>query len=104
MKKILFYLPAIAAVILYGTVMLIGAGSISPAMIVWIALFCISGFLLHKKHFWGALFGLLPAMHLIYMGAQETGQMINEIPAGIVVLAFYVICGYLVFRKEANIQ
>ncbi len=41
-------------------------------------LFIISGFILNKNVFWGSLLGTLPAIHLIYMGTQETGQIINE--------------------------
>lgn len=102
MKKTLFYIPAIVSVIFYGAVALIGIGSISPVVIAWIALFCISGFIMGKGRFLGALFGMLPAIYIIYMGSQETGQVFKETPIGIAVLLFYLVCGYIVYRKTRN--
>lgn len=101
MKKILFYLPAILCIIFYGAVAFIGL-AFSPIAIVWAALFCVSGFILNKKQFWGALAGMLPAVHILYMGTQETGQVMNETPVGVAVFLFYALCGYLVFRKAQN--
>lgn len=40
------------------------------------------------------------AIHLIYMGTQETGQIISEIPIGIVILILYIICGYFIHRNN----
>jgi len=78
-------------------------GAISPIIVVWLALFFIGGLMLHKNFFGGSLFGALPAIHLIYMGTQQTGQIFNEAPIGIVILIFYLLCGYFVYRsnKEA---
>lgn len=100
MKKLIFYIPAIIFTILYGVIAISEKGSISPIVLIWLALFYISGFILNKNIFWGSLLGALPAIHLIYMGTQETGQIFNEIPIGIVVLIFYIICGYSVYRNN----
>jgi len=97
MRKIVFYVPAIIYAILYGVVAISNIGTISPYVIVWLALFFISGLILNKNVFWGSLLGALPAIHLIYMGTQETGQIVNEMPTGIVVLIFYIICGCFVY-------
>jgi hypothetical protein len=104
MKKIIFYIPAMIFSFLYGVLAInnIFAIAISPIVIVWLALFFISGILLNKNVFWGSLMGALPAIHLIYMGTQETGQIINETPTGIAVLIFYIICGYFVYRKNKS--
>ena len=48
----------------------------------------------------GSLLGALPAIYLIYMGTQETGQIINEMQIRIVVLIFYIICGYFIHRNN----
>lgn len=100
MKKIIFYIPAIILAILHGVIVISNIGTISPIVVVWLALFIISGFILNKNVFWGSLLGTLPAIHLIYMGTQETGQIINEMSAGIVILIFYIICGYFVYRNN----
>jgi hypothetical protein len=100
MKKSIFYIPAIISTIFYGLIAISNIGAISPIVVVWVAFFFISGFILNKNVFWGSLFGTLPAIHLIYMGTQETGQLINEMPVGIVLLIFYIICGYFVYRNN----
>jgi len=100
MKKIVFYIPAIIFAVLYGVIAISNIGAISPIVIVWLALFFISGFILNKNVFWGSLLGALPAIHLIYMGTQETGQIVNEMATGIIVLIFYIICGGFVFYKN----
>lgn len=100
MRKIVFYIPAIIFAIFYGFVSISNIGAISPMVLVWVALFIISGVILNKNFFGGSLLGALPAIHLIYMGMQETGQIINEISIGIVILIFYIFCGYFVFRNN----
>lgn len=100
MRKIVFYVSAIVFIILYGVVAISNIAVISPIVIVWLILFLISGFILNKNVIWGSLLGALPAIHLIYMGTQETGQIINEMPIGIVVLIFYITCGYFVIRNN----
>ncbi len=98
MKKALYYIPAIVFTVFCVFIALMGYG-ITLRVIGWLALFWFSVFMLNKNQLWGTLLGLLPAINLIYMGTQETGQIFNEMPIGIVVLLFYVICGFLVFRK-----
>ena len=100
MKKIIFYIPAIIFAIIYGVIAISNIGAISSIVIIWLALFFVSGFILNKNVFWGSLLGTLPAIHLIYMGTQETGQIVNEIPIGIVILIFYIICGYFVYGNN----
>ncbi|RCX17498.1 hypothetical protein DFR58_10741 [Anaerobacterium chartisolvens] len=100
MKNPLFYIPAILFTFFYGVLALSGVGPISPVVVVWLVLWFISGFILNKGYFWGSLPGALPAIHLIYMGTRETGQIIKETPIGVVILIYYVICGYWVYRKK----
>lgn len=102
MKKIVFYIPAIIFTAIFGSVAIIFGGIrvISPLVAVWLVLFFISGILLNKNMFLGSILGALPAIHMIYMGTKETGQIINEKPIGIVVLLFYIICGYAIYRKD----
>ncbi|WMJ90136.1 hypothetical protein [Anaerocolumna sp. MB42-C2] len=101
MRKIVYYIPTIIFSFFYSLVVIGGGISIiSPVAAVWLVLFLTSGILLSKNIFWGSLLGALPAIHMIYMGTQETGQIINEIPIGIIVLVFYIICGSFVFFKN----
>lgn len=100
MKKNIFYIPAIIFTILYGVATISNIGAISPIVVIWLALFFISGFILNKNIFWGSLLGALPAIHLIYMGTQETRQIVSEMPIGVVVLIFYITCGYFINRNN----
>ncbi|SMB85203.1 hypothetical protein SAMN00017405_1619 [Desulfonispora thiosulfatigenes DSM 11270] len=97
MKKTIFYLPAIIFTIFYGfAVTAWSIGAVSPIVVIWLSLFFISGFILSRNVYWGGLLGALPAINLIYMGTQETGQIINEMPIGVTILIYYITCGYIV--------
>ena len=54
MKKIIFYIPAINFTILYGFLAINNIGVILPIVIVSLALFFISGFILSRTPFWVA--------------------------------------------------
>ena len=101
MKKIVFYIPAILFAIIFGWLAIsFGIGPISPIVLVWITLFLVSGFLLNNDKVLGGVLGLLPGIHLIYMSTKDTGQVINiELPFGIIILIFYVLCSGSVLYK-----
>lgn len=101
MKKVGYYIPTIVFTAFYGLIIIGGGFSIvSPIVYGWIALFIISGILLSKGKVWGGGFGALPGIHLILMGTRDTNQIINEMPLGIVVIAFYLICCGIVYYKK----
>lgn len=99
MKKTIFFIPAIIFSLLYGWLAFGGAGAIHPIVIAWLLLFWSAGILLSKTIFWGGFLGVIPAIAFIYMGTQETGQIISETPIGIVLLLYYAVCAYFVFKK-----
>ena len=103
MKKILFYIPAIVFTVFYGFASINQIGTISPIVLIWLVLLFLSGFVLGKDIFWGSIFGILPAINLIYLGTKDTGQIINEIPIGIIILIFYIVCGLLVLYKNKKL-
>ncbi len=100
MRKITFFVPAIIFTFFYGLLASSGGGALSSMVIVWLILFWIAGTLLSKSMFWGGLIGTIPAVCFIYMGTQETGQIMSETPIGIVVLLYYAICACCVYRKR----
>jgi len=106
MQKTVFYIPSILFAVLYGwAAITFGIYSISLIVLVWIGLFLVCGFLLSKDKFWGGILGILPGIHLIYMSTKYTGQVINiELPFGIIILIFYIICSSFVFYKEKKIR
>ena len=89
MRKLIGYIPAVLFTTLYLYVWMTGGSFTMSMVILWIVCLWLSAFFLHKGLFWGGIFGLIPAIHMIYMGTQYTGQVINiEIPLGIIVLLF----------------
>lgn len=104
MKNGSFYLPA-AVYTLAALALSIVLQTSAPLWYAWAALLWVGGFLLHKRKIWGILFGLLPALHLLYMSTQYTGQVINiEMPLGIATALYVLGCGYRVRKQEANKQ
>ena len=100
MKKILFYVPAIFYTI--GIIALnIILKTFSPLWYIWAVLLWLSGFLLTKEKTWGCVLGLFPAVHLMYMSMQYTGQVINiELPLGLITAIYFLACGYVVWKKN----
>ena len=78
MKKVLFYLPAIIYTIAVITLNII-LHTFSPLWYAWVVLLLFSGIFLCKGKVWGGIFGLLPAIHLLYMSSQYTGQVIKNV-------------------------
>ena len=102
MKKAFFYLPTIICMISVVSLNII-LKTFSPLWYAWIAFLWLSGALLNTGKVWGGLFGLLPAIHLLYMSVQSTGQVINiEMPLGIVIAVYVLICMLVVWKKDAN--
>ena len=103
MQKYIGYVPAILFTAFYFMTGLTGASLALSMVLIWITCFWIAALLLHKGLFWGGVFGLFPALHMIYMGTQYTGQVINiEIPLGLVLLLFYVILGFYLWKKRGD--
>ena len=46
------------------------------------------------------MFGIVTGVILIYMGMQETGQIIKEWPIGIIFCLYYIICGFIAAKNR----
>lgn len=100
MKKLLYFIPVIFFTILYVFLFFVGAGMVEILGLVWLVLFTIAGVLLAYGKYWGSGFGLIPAIGFIYIGLQNHGQIFNEWAFGIILLIYYVVLSYFVYRKE----
>ena len=104
MRKFIGYIPAALFTGFYMCARWTGASLTISMILVWLACFWISAFFLHKGLFWGGIFGIFPGIHMIYMGTQYTGQVINiEIPLGIILILFYGIFGFYLWKKRNDI-
>ena len=73
----------------------------SPLWYAWVLLLWVGGLVMNKGKAWGAVIGLLPGVHLIYMSTQYTGQVINiELPLGLIVVIFYLGCGFVIWKRN----
>ena len=99
MRKVLFYLPAVVYSIAVIALNLI-LKTYSPLWYVWVALLWFGGFLLNKGKVWGGLFGLLPAVHILYLSAQSTGQVISEAPLGVITGVYVLVCMFAAYKKN----
>lgn len=102
MKKIIYFVPAMIALLLYGTLGFAdGFGAINPMVWLWIAVMFISAVVLLKRKWYGCIGGFIAGCVLIYMSTQYTGQIINiERPLGIILCVYYLICGWGVYKKN----
>ena len=68
-------------------------------------MFLVSGFLLSKGKPWGGISGMIPGINMIYMSTKYTGQSVDiELPMGIIILIFHVICSGFVYYKKKKIR
>ena len=82
MKKYLGYIPAVFFLAFYLFSGLTGVSMAMGMILIWLACFLIAAVLLHKGILWGGVFGVFPALHMIYRGG-------SEILVGAVLLLFY---------------
>ncbi len=106
MKKLLFFLPTI---LVFGFLIfiLLFLGDPSADLNDYLLgtgillVFLLSDFLLSKKLWFGCIPGALLGAYVIYYGSQYHGQVMDERPIGAVILAYYVILGFVtVYRKK----
>ena len=101
MKKILYFLPFVLGFILYIFLVIVSSfETINP--LVWLALLLllVAGLLMSQNKWWGSIFGIVIGILLIYMGTQETGQIIKETPFGIIMCIYYIVCALVSYKKQ----
>ena len=97
MKKYLGYIPAVFFLTFYLFSGLTGVSMAMGMILIWLACFLIAAVLLHKGILWGSIFGVFPALHMIYRGG-------SEILVGAVLLLFYGgLSVYLWKKRDADV-
>ena len=100
-KKIFYFVPFITFLVVYAVMTILGFGMISFKEVVWLVMFFAGGILLCKGKFLGSVVGMIPAIIFILMSTQDTGQVINiERPLGIILCIYYLICGFIAFKRK----
>ena len=103
LKKALYFIPLIIGFILYTFISIVdGFNSIN--LYVWISLLVLffSGALMDKNIWWGSFLGIAVGILLIYMGNQETGQIIKETLLGVIICIYYLICAIVSYKSKTN--
>ena len=93
MKRYLGYIPAALFLMYYLFAGLTGVSMALSIFLIRLACFLIAAVLLHKGIIWGGVFGLFPALHMIYRGG-------SEILMGAVLLLFYIGISVYLWRKR----
>ena len=100
MKKAIVFAPAAIFTVAIVALNII-LKTFSPLWYAWVLLLWIGGLVMNKRMARGAVIGLLPGVHLIYMSTQYTGQVINiELPLGLIVVIFYLGCGFVIWKRN----
>lgn len=93
MRKYIGYLPVILFSTFYLLAGLTGSNMAIAMILIWLACFLFAAVLLHKGIIWGGVFGVFPAVHMIYRGGEE-------ILVGIALLLFYLVLGIYLWKKR----
>ncbi|MDO5477577.1 MAG: substrate-binding domain-containing protein [Clostridia bacterium] len=105
MRKYIGYIPAMLFSLYYIIMSMGGSIVLFTPILLWLLCFWASAFFIHKGFFWGAAFGMMPAIHMIFMGLKESGQVMDiEIPLGIVLILFYLGLGIFLWFKRNTLE
>lgn len=108
MKRIFYYLPSILVLgIMLFVLRLMGEPShdskdylVGAAILL---IFLLSDFLLSRKILYGSLPGMLLGAYVIFSGSQYHGQVLSEMPIGLIVCGYYLTMGIrTVYHKKAQ--
>lgn len=105
MKRLLYFLPTIL-VLGFLAFILLFLGSPSTDLNEYLIgcgilfVFALSDFLLSKKLWLASIPGALFGVYVIYYGSQYHGQVLDERPIGAVILAYYVILGFVTVHRK----
>ena len=108
MKRLLYFVPSI---LVFGFLLIVLLAMPDPSAdpqdyIVGagiLLVFLISDFLLFRKLWFGCIPGALLGAYVIYYGSQHHGQVLDERPIGAIILAYYVILGFItVYRQKRS--
>ena len=102
MKKMIYFVPAMIALLLYIILGFTGSfGAINPVVWLWIAIMFVSAVVMLKSKWYGCAGGFVVGFMLIYMSTQYTGQAIDiERPLGIILCTYYLICGLVIYKEN----
>ncbi len=98
MKKVLYFLPAIIFLIFYVFAFIIA--DLEPIAYVFCALLILAGAVLSSDKWWGSIVGILVGVWLAVLDITTTGAVIRQWPIGFAVAVYFIVCGYLSFRKN----
>lgn len=103
MKKYIGYVPAVFFSCVFILSMFGGAGMDFPRIFSWLFCMWVAGIMLHKGVFWGAGFGMLPAIDMLFLSVKNIDEGTTaELILGSLLLGFYAACGAYFFIKRKD--
>lgn len=100
MKKILYFIPAIVFGLLYSLLIVEGQGPILWHGWLFLTLMIVSGILLAKRKWWGAIPGVVIGVFFICSGLTNEYAILPEWQVGIVLVLYYIFSS--VFATSKN--
>lgn len=104
MKKILYFLPFVLWSALYIHIGIVDSFSrLNPIVWVLLSMLLISGILMLNHKWWGCVLGILFGLYFIIMGFMSLGhsaQLMNEMPFGIIMCAYYAYFGMDLYKNK----
>ena len=99
LKTIIYFLPLVVILMFYAV---LGDWSnpisLNLSFLIPISLPLAAAVLMTKNKWWGCIFGIIMGIAIIYKGTLDTGQVINEIPSGIIFCIYNLICGLITYK------
>ena len=99
MKRILYFIPAIVFGLVYCWLLVEGQGPILWYGWLFLALMIVSGILLIKGKWWGAIPGVAIGIYFIYSGMTNEYAIRPEWQVGIALVLYYIFSGVFAASK-----
>lgn len=104
-KSVFYYIPTLlytAFQIL--TSVIKGLFMLDPIAFIAIALLLLAAILLHRKKYWGILFGIIAGALLFYKGYQTVEEIMDGRYIGAVIILYHIVIGIVIYRKAKQVK
>ena len=101
MRKHLFFLPVVLWTLLALFLESSGVKASLMVWLLWLALLMFGGMLLQKRNLFGGLLGMVPGLHMIYVGVfQAQHAFIAEKTIGVLLVTFFLISTITLYLQQ----
>ncbi len=107
MKRTLYFIPTLVVLGFLIFILLVLGGPTNELedYVVGFSIlliFVVSDWFLAKQKWYGCVPGTLLGVYIIYYGSRYHGQVMDERPIGVILCVYYLILGFVTYRKSAR--